>query len=99
MTTKLILYLLAILTGISVAEAARPVSARPVSAMPTSVGAATATAPAYAEVMTDVAEQIFVRPLVITPISVVLSVRFAPADAFAAIIPATPVLRHDVILG
>lgn len=92
MTTKLIIYLLAMLTGFSAAEAARPVSA-----VPASVDAAVGQA--YAAAVVEVATHAQVRTIPIALISVTPPVERPVAGAFLAIISATPVLRHDVILG
>lgn len=92
MTTKLIIYLLAMLTGFSAAEAARPVSA-----VPASVDAAVGQA--YAAAVIKVASPVQVRMIPVAPMSVVPPVERPVADVFSAITTATPVLRHDVILG
>ena len=92
MTSKLIIYLLAMLTGFSAAQAARPVSATPAS-----VDAAVGQA--YAAAVIEVATQAQVRPLPIARVSVVSPVKFRLVGAFSAIVYSTPVLRHDVILG
>ncbi len=89
---RLLIYLLAMLTGFSAAEAARPVSA-----VPAAVG--TTLAQKSAAVAVRLVEHRYVRPELNAQFSVM------PADdalAFAilpAIKPTTPVLRHDVILG
>lgn len=92
MMTRLIIYLLAMMTGFSAAEAARPVSATPAS-----VGAAVSEA--YASVATKVGMQTRVMPVAGIPVSTSRSLRPATIALFSAIAPTTPVLRHDVILG
>ena len=92
MTTRLIIYLLAMLTGFSAAEAARPVLP-----VPASVGADIGQA--YEVVAVKAAEHSQDRPSVISP-AFVLSLGESPAlGAFSAIAPTTPILRYDVILG
>jgi hypothetical protein len=89
---RILIYLLAMLTGFSAAEAARPVAAMPAS-VDASVGHA------YAAAAVKVAEQGQVRPVSDTSFSVAPSVELRIVDAFPTVAPTTPVLRHDVILG
>jgi hypothetical protein len=92
MMTRLIIYLLAMMTGFSAAEAARPVPATPAS-----VGSAVGQV--YADIVVNVAHRVQVRPLSDTPVSPALSIQVSDFAAYPAIALNTPVLRHDVILG
>ena len=89
---RLLIYLLAMLTGFSAAEAARQVSP-----LPASVDAAVGQA--YADVVVKVAEKALVRPVSDTAFSALPSVELPPVHAISGIMATTPVLRHDVILG
>lgn len=89
---RLLIYLLAMLTGFSAAEAARPVAA-----VPASVDAAVGQA--YAAAAIAVTAQAQVTPVVTAPVSATPMADLAVDDAFSVIISTTPVLRHDVILG
>ena len=92
MMKRLIIYLLAMMTGFSAAEAARPVAATPAS-----VGAAVGEA--YASVVIKVGIQARVVPVAGIPVSTSPWLRPTIIALFSAIAPTTPVLRHDVILG
>ena len=92
MTTRLIIYLLAMLTGFSAAEAARPVSA-----VPASVGAEIGQA--YAAVAVKASELAQDRPSADVPVSALPPEANPVLLAFSAVVPTTPILRHDVILG
>jgi hypothetical protein len=92
MTARLIIYLLAMLTGFSAAEAARPVLASP-----TSVG--TEIGRAYAAVAVKTEEQGQDQPFIGAPVRVLPPAADLVAIAVTAVLPTTPVLRHDVILG
>lgn len=89
---RLLIYLLAMLTGFSAAEAARPVSA-------VSPAVDTAIARSYAAVAVNAAEKSQIGPVtsaqsLARPMRALsLPTLFTPVDAD------TPVLRHDVILG
>jgi hypothetical protein len=88
---RLLIYLLAMLTGFSAAEAARPVSA-----VPASVDAAAGVSVAIAIVDTVVqvgGEQDFAVPALALPVNTA-----ATAPAFAIIQADTPVIRRDVLL-
>lgn len=89
---RVLIYLLAMLTGFSVAEAARPVAAVPAS-VDASVGQA------YAAAAVAVTTQARVGPIETAPVSVTPLADLPVGDAFSAIVSTTPVLRHDVILG
>jgi hypothetical protein len=89
---RILIYILAMLTGFSAAEAARPVSA-----VPASVDAAVGQA--YASAAVAVATQTQVRPVAATPVAATPVAELPAGGAFSAIILTTPVLRHDVILG
>lgn len=89
---RILIYLLAMLTGFSAAEAARPVSA-----VPASVDAAVGQA--YAAVAVKVAEQVQVRPRSDVSFPTAPGFEIPANPEFSAIEPTTPVLRHDVILG
>lgn len=88
---RLLIYLLAMLTGFSAAEAARPVSA-----VPASVDAAVGQA--YAQAAVNIAENAPIAPEVARTFTVALAFNEPAAAVFSAIKPSTPVLRHDVIL-
>jgi hypothetical protein len=85
---RLLIYLLAMLTGFSAAEATRPVSA-----VPAAVGQA------YAAAAVKVAEKTQIRLLPAPPGSTTPLRTLAVAPPFVTLKPTTPVLRHDVILG
>lgn len=89
---RILIYLLAMLTGFSAAEAARPVSA-----VPALVDAAVGQA--YAAATVKVVQKGRVLRLSIAPVSVAPSVELPVVAVFSAIAGTTPVLRHDVILG
>ncbi|MFN3619597.1 hypothetical protein [Sphingorhabdus sp.] len=89
---RILIYLLAMLSGFSAAEAARPVSSTPAS-----VDAAVAQA--YVAVSAFEAVASFEPPVGTAPMS---QVSLAPASGKAtpAVLDAdTPVDRHDIILG
>jgi hypothetical protein len=88
---RLLIYILAMLTGFSAAEAARPVSAASAS-----VGAEVGRA--YAAVAVKAVEQAQDRPSSGVPVSALPSAADAVPTAFFAIAATTPILRHDVIL-
>ncbi len=92
MMTRLIIYLLAMMTGFSAAEAARPVSETPAS-----VGAKVGEA--YASVVVKVGRQTRAVPVADAPISTPPSVQPVNFCWLSSTAPTTPVLRHDVILG
>jgi hypothetical protein len=89
---RLLIYLLAMLTGFSAVEAARPVVA-----VPASVDAAAGQA--YAVAAVKVADQVRVASDVGQPSAFALEDETPTIAEFSAIEPTTPVLRHDVILG
>ena len=89
---RILIYLLAMLTGFSAAEAACPVSAA-------SPAVDTAIARSYAAVAVKATEQVHMGP-------VVMAIGFAAptnelplVDLIVSVDAGTPVLRHDVILG
>lgn len=92
MMTKLIIYLLAMLTGFADAD-----SARPVSAVPASVGAEASRL--YAAVAVKVVEQRQDQPTIGVPASSSTPTVSFVVPAFTAIAATTPILRHDVILA
>lgn len=90
--TRLFLYLLAMMTGFSAAEAARPVAA-----VPASFGAEIGRA--YAAVAVKAVEQARDRPSADVPVSALpVATNYIAAD-FVGVFSMTPILRHDVILG
>jgi hypothetical protein len=89
---RLLIYILAMLTGFSAAEAARPVSA-----VPASVGAEVERAHAAAAVNTLV--QAHPLPLAEAPVSALPSAGDFGVAAFLAVALTTPIARYDVILG
>ncbi len=89
---RLLIYLLAMLTGFSAAEAARPVSA-----MPASVGAAVGQT--LATVAVKAAKQIQVSPAANAQFVTAPVVQRLSVPLFLSVAATTPVLRHDVILG
>jgi hypothetical protein len=89
---RLLIYILAMLTGFSAAEAARPVSA-----VPASVGAAAGQV--YAVAAVKIAKRAQVASGYNEPSDVALAVETPAVAEFSAIEPTTPVLRHDIILG
>jgi hypothetical protein len=92
MMTKLIIYLLAMMTGFSAADAACPVAA-----VPASVGAAVGQA--YASAAVKVAARKQVTPLAGIQISAAPVAQVTSDISFLDVVRTTPVLRHDVILG
>jgi hypothetical protein len=91
MMTRLFLYLLAMMTGFSAADAARPVAA-----VPASVGAEVGKT--YAAVVVKAVEQAQERPSADLPISVLTAAPARIHTNFAEVAPTTPIVRHDVIL-
>ena len=89
---RVLIYLLAMLTGFSAAEATRPVTA-----VPASVDAAPGHA--YSAAAVAVTTQTQVRPVAAVLVSATPLADRPLGDVFSAIIWTTPVLRHDVILG
>jgi hypothetical protein len=89
---RLLIYLLAMLTGFSAAEAARPVPA-----VPASVGAAAGQA--YAVASVKVAEKSQAAPEYGEPYAVAGAAEMRPVAQVLVIELTTPVLRHDIILG
>jgi hypothetical protein len=92
MMTRLFLYLLALMTGFSAAEAARPVTAAPAS-----VGAEIGRA--YTAVAVKAVEQAQDRPSAGVPVSALPVAADNIAADFVGIFSTTPIHRHDVILG
>ena len=90
--TRLFLYLLAMMTGFSAAEASRPVTA-----VPASFGAEIGRA--YAAVAVKAVKQAQDRPSVEVPVSVLPTAADCIVADFVGIFSTTPILRHDVILG
>ena len=89
---RLLIYLLAMMSGFSAAEAARPVSSAS-AALDTAVAQAYVAAAAFEAVA---ASEPVMRETLKVPVSL------APAIGEArpvAITPDTPVRRHDIILG
>jgi hypothetical protein len=89
---RILIYLLAMLTGFSAAEAARPVAA-----VPASVDAAVAQN--YASAIVRAAPQNQVLRLSSSPSSITLSDEWPAVPLFSSVAPTTPVMRYDVILG
>ena len=85
---RVLIYLLAMLTGFSAAEAARPVAEVPASS---------AVGQAYADVAVAVTAQTQLRPIALPPTSAWSAIELAVGEVFSAIISTTPVVRHDVI--
>ncbi len=89
---RLLIYLLAMLSGFSAAEAARPVSSAPAS-----VGSAVSQA--YVAAAAKVAEKAYTLPMRDAGFA---RVPLVPAVGVATLTeptPDTPVYRHDIILG
>lgn len=89
---RLLIYLLAMFTGFSVAEAARPVSV-----IPSSVD--TAAERAYVRTAVRVTEKAYVRPIVGASVPQPFIFLGPLFSAFPAIASKTPVVRNDVNLG
>ena len=89
---RILIYLLAMLTGFSAAEAARPVAS-----VPASVDVSVARN--YAAVAVAATVQAQVRPVSAVPVSATPLVKLPAGHVISAIPPSTPVLRYDVILG
>ncbi len=89
---RILIYLLAMLSGFSAAEAARPVSSAPAS-----VGSAVSQA--YVASAAKVAEKAYALPMCDARFA---RVSLTPVGGVATLIaptPDTPVQRHDIILG
>jgi hypothetical protein len=89
---RLLIYLLAMLTGFSSADAARPVSA-----VPASVDAAAGQA--YRSAAVRIADTLQIAPKFVPPFTIVRKFETPSTSRFFAIQLTTPVLRHDLILG
>jgi hypothetical protein len=85
---RLLIYLLAMLTGFSAAEAARPVAVTPA-----------AVGQAYAAVADKVAEQRQVQPAFSAPLLTVPTAQITVVTPFADVEPTSPVRQHDVVLA
>jgi membrane-associated protease RseP (regulator of RpoE activity) len=92
MMTRLFIYLLAMMTGFSAAEAVRPVSAAPAAAD-------AAVGQLYTTSIVVVAQATNNQAVSAVPFSAAPLVELPDGDVFVGIEPTTPVLRHDVILG
>jgi len=89
---RILIYLLAMLSGFSAADAARPVSS-------SSASVDLAAVQAYVTAAVQEADNAFEQPVHVTPTA---RVQLMPVDgsvAFVALVPDTPVYRHDLILG
>lgn len=89
---RILIYLLAMLSGFSAAEAARPLSSAPAS-----VGSEVSQA--YVAAAAKVAEKSYTLPMRDARVA---TVPLAPAVGITTLIaptPDTPVYRHDIILG
>ncbi|OYU01072.1 MAG: hypothetical protein CFE36_12800 [Sphingomonadaceae bacterium PASS1] len=89
---RILIYLLAMLSGFSAADAARPVSS-------SSASVDLAAVQAYVTAAVQEADNAFEQPVHVTPTA---RVHLMPVDgsvAFVALVPDTPVYRHDLILG
>jgi hypothetical protein len=89
---RILIYLLAMLTGFSAAEAARPMAVTPAS-----VDAAVGEA--YAVAAVNIAEQVQTSREYVEPAAADSTIEIPPATEFSAIAHTTPVSRRDVILG
>jgi hypothetical protein len=89
---RILIYLLAMLTGFSAAEAARPVAAAPAA-----VDAAADISVAVA--VADMVVQVGGEPHFAAPLFILLINGAFEAPVFAAIPADTPVIRRDVILA
>jgi hypothetical protein len=89
---RLLIYLLAMLTGFSVAEAARPVAVTPASVDAT-VGRA------YTVAAVRVMEHVQVQPEYGDLFVAAPTLEVQVTTEFSTIELTTPVLRHDIILG
>jgi hypothetical protein len=89
---RILIYLLAMLSGFSAAEAARPVSS-------SSTSVDLAAAQAYVAVSVQEADKAFEQPVHVTPTARVHLMPVEGSIAFVALAPDTPVYRHDIILG
>lgn len=89
---RILIYLLAMLTGFSAAEAARPVATA-------SPAIDTAIARSFATVVVKSAEQVQDRSVTTKATFAKLSYDPSLAIFFTSGHPDTPVLRHDLILG
>lgn len=89
---RLLIYLLAMLSGFSAAEAARPVSSAPAS-----VGSAVSQA--YVAAATKVAEKAYAFPVRGAGFARVALTSPVGVATLTIMTPDTPVYRHDIILG
>lgn len=89
---RILIYLLAMLSGFSAAEAARPVSSA-------SASVDSAVAQSYVAIVAHEADKAFDLPVHVAGVT---RIALAPATGtavFVALTPDTPVQRHDIILG
>jgi len=84
--------LLAMLSGFSAAEAARPVSSA-------SASVDSAVAQSYVAVVAHEVDKAYDLPVHVAGVTRVASSPVAGTTAFVALAPDTPVQRHDIILG
>lgn len=89
---RILIYFLAMLSGFSAAEAARPVSS-------SSTSVDLAAAQAYVAAAVQEADKAFEPPVHVTPTARVHLMPIEGSIAFVALAPDTPVYRHDIILG
>jgi hypothetical protein len=89
---RILIYLLAMLSGFSAAEAARPVSSAPAS-----VGSAVSQS--YVAAAAKVAEKTYASPDRDARFALVSLLPIFGVATLIAPTPDTPVYRHDIILG
>lgn len=89
---RILIYLLAMLSGFSAAEAARPISS-------SSASVDLAAAQAYVAAAVQEADKAYEQPVQETPTARVNLMPIKGSIAFGALAPDTPVYRHDIILG
>jgi hypothetical protein len=89
---RILIYLLAMLSGFSAAEAARPVSSA-------SASVDSAVAQSYVAVVAHEVDKAYDLPVHVAGVTRVALSPVAGTAAFVALAPDTPVQLHDIILG
>lgn len=89
---RILIYLLAMLSGFSAAEAARPFSSA-------SASVDSAVAQSYVAVAAHEADTAYDLPVHVAGVARVALSPVAGVAKFIALAPDTPVQRHDIILG
>ena len=89
---RILIYLLAMLSGFSAAEAARPVSS-------SSASVDSAVAQSYVAIVAHEVDKTYDFPVHVAGVTRVALAPVAATAVFADVASDTPVQRHDIILG